>query len=254
MAAKIVDLDQDVEGKVCEIYGLSIDIGGFFKGDMLRASFQSYAYKFSDFFDNRYGNASKLQSVLQNVHFYQKSTESRVVGLFKKNIRNNRQLSICFNVEMIGDRPAFNYSYARIVGSIGLAGRNAPPFFIFGRLLRNFAGTNLVSQAPFTVDEKKSKIYIDLGNSLAVARDGKVLAAVGPLALGYFDGNPDDGVKSCLDKINWISKIYYNDNGGYFFTAGINVIDIVKDKIKDVYQKKQFVLAKVRGCIFNLII
>ena len=250
MAAKIVDLDQDVEGKNCEIYGLSIDIGGFFKGDMQRASFQSYAYKFSDFFDNRYGNASKLQSVLQNVHFHQKSNESRVVGLFKKNIRNNRELSICFNVEMIGDRPAFNYSYARIVGSIGLAGRDAPPFFIFGRLLRNYAGTHLVSQAPFTVDYKKLKIYIDLGNSLAVARDGKVLAAVGPLALGYY--RDSDGVKSCLDPIKWISKIYYNDNGGYFFTAGINVIDIDKNQIQD-YEQKQFVLAKVRGCIFNLI-
>jgi hypothetical protein len=46
-----------------------------------------------------------------------------------------------------------------------------------------------------------------------------------------------------LNKITWISRIYYNEYGGYTFTAGISVIDIPSHLERKL--NKQFVLAEV---------
>ena len=246
VSAKIVDLDIEVQGRLSEIYGLSIDIGGYFKGDMERASFQSLWYKMIDVPNDDYGQGSRLQSVLNNVQFSAKKNDSSIVQHIRENIGPNQKLSICFNVDMMGEHPAANYSYARIVGSIGLAGEKAPYFFDHGRLLRHLQATTELSYAPFTVAEHKRKIYIDLGNTLAIDRHGDVLVSVGQLALGVYAGEEGDGVETpnCLDKITWISRIYYNEYGGYHFTAGINKVDI-PSHLKGSLDK-QFVLAKVQ--------
>ena len=245
--AKLVDLDVEVQGRVSEVYGLSLDVGGFFKGDMERASFQSLWYKMVNVPDDDYGEGSRLQSVLNNVQFSSQTSGSKIVEYFRKNIGPNRKLSICFNVDMMAEHLWSNYTFGRIVGSIGLAGEKAPYFFDHGRLLRRLTSTNLVNDAPFTVDETNLKIYIDLGNSLGINRHGYVLKAVGGLALGVYNGQ--DGtvlgveVPNCLDDITWISRIYYDEYGGYRFTGGINVIDLPEYLKEKVY--KQFVLAKV---------
>jgi hypothetical protein len=240
-----VDLDVEVQGRLSEIYGLSIDVGGFFKADMEPASFQSLWYKMIDEPNDDYGQGSRFQSVLTNVQFSAKYKDSKIVKHLKENIGPNQQLSICFNIDLMGEHPAFNYSFARIVGSIGLAGEKAPHFFNYGRLLRRLPAARELSHAPFTVDGNKKKIYIDLGNSLAIGRNGYILNSVGQLQLGVYAGTDETGVDTpnCLDKITWISRIYYTEYGGYIFTAGISVIDIpshLEHKLD-----KQFVLAKV---------
>ena len=73
-----MDLDVEVQGRVSEIYGLSIDVGGFFKGDMERASFQSLWYKMIDEPNDDYGEGSRLQSVLKNVQFSNKRKDSPI--------------------------------------------------------------------------------------------------------------------------------------------------------------------------------
>ena len=122
---------------------------------------------------------------------------------------------------------------------------NAPHFFDYGRLLRRLPATRELSYAPFTVDENRKKIYIDLGNSLGIGKNGDVLNSVGQLALGVYEGKAVTGVDTpnCLDKITWISRIYYNEYGGYTFTAGISVIDIPSHLERKL--NKQFVLAEV---------
>jgi hypothetical protein len=238
-------LDIEVQGRVSEIYGLSIDVGGFFKGDMERASFQSLWYKMIDVPNDDYGQGTRLQSVLNNVQFSAENNDSPIVQHFRENIGPNQKLSICFNVDMMGEHPAANYSYARIVGSIGLAGEKAPYFFDHGRLLHHLQATTELSYAPFTVDKSKRKIYIDLGNTLAIGRNGNVLISVGELALGVYAGNKANGIETpnCLDKITWISRVYYDEYGGYRYTAGINKVDI-PSHLKGSLDK-QFVLAKV---------
>jgi hypothetical protein len=240
-----VDLDVEVQGTISEIYGLSLDVGGFFKGDMEHASFQSVWYKLIDGPKNHHSKGTRFQSVLQNVQFSAKHRDSKIVKHLKENLGPNRQLSICFNIDLMGERPAFNFSFARIVGSIGLAGEKAPHFFDYGRLLRRLPATRELSYAPFTVDENRKKIYIDLGNSLGIGKNGDVLNSVGQLALGVYEGKAVTGVDTpnCLDKITWISRIYYNEYGGYTFTAGISVIDIPSHLERKL--NKQFVLAEV---------
>ncbi len=242
-----MDLDIEVQGRISEIYGLSIDVGGYFKGEMERASFQSLWYKMIDEPNDDYGEGSRLQSVLNNVQFSAKHNDSPIVQHLKINIGPNKKLSICFNIDMMGEHPDSNYSYARIVGSIGLAGEKAPHFFNHGRLLRHLPATTELSYAPFTVDEKRNKIYIDLGNTLAIGRNGNVLTSVGHLALGVYTGEHPSGLKTpnCLDEIAWISRIYYKEYGGYHYTAGIHVIDFASELKTTLKLDKQFVLAKV---------
>jgi hypothetical protein len=241
-------LDIEVQGRVSEIYGLSLDIGGFFKVDMERASFQSLWYKMIDEPNDDYGEGTRLQSVLTNVQFSKskKLKKSPIVEYFKKNIGPNQKLSICFNIDMMGEHPSANFSYARIVGSIGLAGEKAPHFFDFGRLLRRLPGTTQVNNAPFMVDEDNS-VFVDLGNALGINRTGNILSSVGQLALGTYLGDnlEESGNKNtpnCLGKISWLSRIYYNEYGGYGFTAGIIALGNLK---VNTQLDKQFVLAKV---------
>lgn len=244
--AKIVDLDVEIQGRVSEIYGLSIDVGGFFKADMERASFQSLWYKMIDEPNDDYGEGSRFQSVLNNVQFSENQPPSKIVDHLKEHIGPNQKLSICFNIDLMGEHPATNYSFARIVGSIGLAGESAPHFFNRGRLLRHLPATRELSYAPFTVDENEKNIYIDLGNTLAIAPNGNVLNSIGQLALGvYADSQSTTGVATpnCLDNITWISRIYYHEYGGYHYTSGINIIDIPEHLIGKL--NKQIVLAKV---------
>ncbi|XP_028390804.1 uncharacterized protein LOC114515704 [Dendronephthya gigantea] len=245
VSSKIVDLDVEVQGRVSEIYGMSMDVGGYFKGDMQRASFQSLWYKMIDERDDDFGEGSRFQSVLTNVQFTSKTPESKIIQHFEEKIGPNRQLSICFNIDLMGEHPASNYSYARIVGSIGLAGEKAPHFFNHGRLLRRLSATRELSYAPLTVSEDESVVYIDLGNTLAISRNGHILKSVGDLALGVFAGSDGTGVDTpnCLDKITWISRVYYKEYGGYLYTSGINVVDIPKPLKKKL--DKQFVLAKI---------
>lgn len=242
----MADLDIEVQGRVTEIYGLSIDVGGFFKGDMERASFQSLWYKLISVPNNDFGQGSRIQSVLNNVQFSGKHTDSPFVTYLKDNIGPNRKLSICFNVDLTAEQAGSNFTYARIVGSIGLAGENAPHYFDYGRLLRHLPSTKLLSYAPFTVLHKK--VYIDLGNTLAIDRFGIVLDEVGKLALGVYAGDGESAdIPNCLDEITWISRVYYNEYGGYHFSAGIFVMDI-PDRVDNTL--KPFVLAKVCS-LFN---
>ena len=80
VAAKIVDLDVEVQGTISEIYGLSIDVGGFFKADMERASFQSVWYKLIDGPKNHHSKGTRFQSVLENVQFSAKYSDSKIVN------------------------------------------------------------------------------------------------------------------------------------------------------------------------------
>ena len=86
-----------------EIYGLSIDVGGFFKGDMERASFQSLWYKMIDEPNDDYGEGSRFQSVINNVQFSEDHLPSKIVSRLKENIGPNQKLSICFNIDLMGE-------------------------------------------------------------------------------------------------------------------------------------------------------
>ena len=227
---------------------MSIDVGGFFKGDMERASFQSLWYKIKGVNDD-FGQGSRFQSVLNNVQFSPDYDKSKIAQYLKENIGPERKLSICFNIDMVGEHHYSNFSFARIVGSIGLAGESAPPFFVHGRLLRHLPATMDLNYAPFTVESGKEshKVYIDLGNALAIDRKGAIVSSIGDLALGIYDGE-GKGVEdpNCLTNIRWVARIYYHEYGGYFYTSGINVVSI-----PPVPLKKQFVLAKVSNIIYQ---
>ena len=70
---------------------------------------------------------------------------------------NPTKLSIHFNIDLYTpDSKWSNFTWGRIVGAIGVAGKSAPPFSVGrGRLMWSLDST--VQNAPFMVDSEAKK-------------------------------------------------------------------------------------------------
>ena len=232
----MVDVDVEVEGDATEIWGLVIDVHGFFKGDFQHTSCR-YIWNKLKGTESTPGESTKYQSVLTNVVFGPNVDKSHVAKELQEGLGLKRELSISFNLDLfsktIGSQ---NFTYGRIVGSIGLSGRDSPPYFTYGRLLKPVDGVQDASFAPFTFEKQEGKIYIDLGNSLAIDGHGNVLKSVEQLTIGYLDkGTPHKNSMTCpWQNIKWMKEVNTNDHGGYLFTSGITVVQVESDDIKNL--------------------
>ena len=253
-AAKLVDIDHDVQGKVCEIWGFTLEVDGFFKGDLDLSSVRYLWHKMAGIPPD-FGDGARYQSVLTNVQFGPNSIvkQSKIAQYLKDAIGVEQKLSISFNMDMMSeDIRKDNYSYGRLVGSIGISGKNSPPYFTYGRMFKPLPGFLDFSFAPFvfeTIGAKKQHLFIDLGNSLAIDRNGKTKESIGKLSIGI-NKDKDINHPTCLNNIQMINDVHYDDYGGYIFTSGIIVI-VIPNEFHFIIQKYQVVLAQVRLRFLN---
>ena len=238
-AAKLVDFD--VEMQVSGIWGLLLNVRGFFKGNFQRSSYQYLWTKIPELgWIPSFGG--KYQSVLTDVWFgpNEQPRYSEVARDFKMLIGVEQKLSISFNLDMTDlDYRSANFTFGRIVGSIGILGRDSPPYAIFGRMLKPLPGVNEFYHTPFVVDNVEKKMFIDLGNSLAMDKNGNILDSVKKLGIGWYDTSSKKNDVSC----SMVTIFDYLNIGDfdqeYSKTSGIYVLAPYEDE-------KPFVIAKVR--------
>ena len=186
-AAKLVDIDPDAQ-VVSEIWGLSIEIEDFLRGDFQRTSFQYMSPKMRGV-NGMPGLGARYQSVLTNVTFGPNVGISKVATEMMNLIGIKQELSIAFNLDLMDvDHLSKSFTYGRIVGSIGINGRESYPYFNVGRMMKPIQVQNNMFQpnyqfntfqfiltestGPDEPDERK--MLIDLGNSLPINKAGDV--------------------------------------------------------------------------------
>ena len=251
--AKLVDLDVQYQ-TVSEVYGWSIRVDEFFQGDFQRVGFQYMWGKMSSPGDAGYG--AIYQSVLTNVQFGWKTETSKFCQDFREQLEKTekKQLSIRFNIDMYNTNDALgDFTYARIVGSIGILGFDAPPYFTHGRLLKPLTDVKSFWFAPFVYDNIHRDFFLDLGNSLAIKKDGNFYEeAIGNLALGLVRNN---GVKepTCDDVRYWLNveDITQIMSENYVLTAGIFHSPVTSDPDHTNLQNHRVILAQV-GFLYTL--
>ncbi|KXJ05087.1 hypothetical protein AC249_AIPGENE14166, partial [Exaiptasia diaphana] len=204
--AKCVDLDPQAQF-FAKIWGWKLRIGDFFSADFTPTPSQYFWPKMID----GDSEGAVFQSVLTGLTWIHDKATSPFIEEWKKemNKRNvhSDKLSIRFNVDMYEDDfKKSTFTYGRITGTIGLMGVKSPPFFSHGRMLHRQSPN--VQSAPFIVDKKKRKIYIDFGNSLPITKNGsfdtKVLQK---LYVGIPRDIDGSSRISCNNKFFWIGKV-----------------------------------------------
>ena len=174
----MVDIDPDAQ-VVSEIWGLSIEIEDFLRGEFQRTSFQ-YMWTKMKGVGGIPGLGARFQSVLTNVIFGPK-VSSGVAHELKDGIGVNQQLSIAFNLDLMDiDHLSKHFTYGRIVGSIGIAGRESYPYFNVGRMMKPIQNVKYFNNFQFILselegsDKFKRRMLIDLGNSLPIDKMGHI--------------------------------------------------------------------------------
>ncbi|XP_028403091.1 uncharacterized protein LOC114525845 [Dendronephthya gigantea] len=226
-SAKLVDLDVEFQS-ASEIYGWSMQVNNFFKADFKRVGFRYMWSKMKGGEPSMAKYGAIYQSVLTNVQFGTRSEESPITKYLKEylNRSNKKELSIRFNVDMYDSfATSGNYTYARMVGSIGISGYNSPPFVNFGRMLRPNGNNPNFWVSPFVYDHQKGSLLLDLGNSLAITEDGNLVKSIGNLALAY-TGSTEDTIK-CPETWKPFGHIHFSDLEKYELTAGILKLDVL---------------------------
>ncbi|XP_028403095.1 uncharacterized protein LOC114525846 [Dendronephthya gigantea] len=225
-SAKLVDLDVEFQAS-SQIYGWSLQVRDFFKADFQRVGFRYMWPKMKGSVQSTEISGTAYQSVLTNVQFGTRSEESQITGYLKQylNRSNRKELSIRFNVDMYDSSvTSDNFTYGRIVGSIGISGYNSPPFVNFGRMLKRNGNNPNFWVSPFVYDQQKGSLFLDLGNSLAITENGNLVKSIGNLALAYSDRR-EDTIK-CPKTWKPFSHIYFSDLEKYELTAGIFKLDV----------------------------
>ena len=242
----MVDFDVYFQSST-QIYGWSMQVKDFFKGDFQRVGFQ---YMWSKMKVNVHSMAvfgAAYQSVLTNVQFGSRIGASPITQHLKEqlNFSDKKELSIRFNIDMYDSfDTSANFTCARIVGSIGISGHDSPPYFTFGRMLKPNNDPPNFWFSPFVYDYEKKTLLLDLGNSLAITEDGNIVKSIGNLALAYTNIMSD--TIGCPDTWNPFGHIYFSDLGNYALTAGIFKIDVGEEDLR----KSRIILAQVRYLMF----
>lgn len=175
--AKLVDLDTEQQ-MVSMIFGLQIQVGNSASGTVT-GTFQPSP--FMDIFTREFGTGQDMvfsayyQSVLTDLRWSPTLT-SPILQQLKA--ASPDSLSIKFVVDdMHNDPNGPNFTYGRVVGTIGPAFPGEPANFLAGRLMRpqavlfnpgnpfGLSGAAQVNYTPFKVDGSRGKVVVDFGNT-----------------------------------------------------------------------------------------
>ncbi|KAJ7393674.1 positive regulation of synapse structural plasticity [Desmophyllum pertusum] len=252
-AAKMVDLDTQAQ-LFSEIWGWRIQIGNLFSADFTPVPFKYIWAKMittEGYEDSAYG--AVYQSVLSNIRWIDNGKDSPFIKQLQTAMNNDNidseRLSIRFNVDMFtADPKKSTFTMGRVTGTIGLLGRKSPPFFTRGRMMKPLNNDKL-HNAPFYVDQKKGKLFVDFGNSLPIDENGsfdtKILGNL--LVAVPLDTNPS---LTCSDDLLWLGLIYNKFPNWYHNSAGVQVFptlgSLSPDEIKTIGQNP-LVVAEVTG-------
>lgn len=135
-------------------------------------------------------------------------------------------------------------------GTIGLIGVKSPPFFTHGRMLHR--QSQKVQSAPFAVDKKKRKVYIDFGNSLPTTKNGSFNTK--NLQKLYVGMSVDVGASSrisCGSKFFWLGKVEQTSPTWYRNNAGIQCFPLngsFSTQEFDMIKDSPLALVEVRKC------
>lgn len=178
VSAKLVDLDPDQQ-MASEIWGLVVRLVDSQGESLLAGSFRPAS------FVDLWGRCFSAKGMASLGAFYQSTLEDlewpgldRSPFLRQLRLRSAGRLSIKFNVDGYEPDPAADdFSYGRVVGTIGPALVDEPHHFVAGRTMRSST-----TFAPAKVDTERSSLIVDLGNSLPTVAPG---GALGSAAEGY---------------------------------------------------------------------
>ena len=192
--AKLVDLDPEQQ-LVSMIWGLEIRIATPAGETLLGGQFEPAA--FMDIWDRSLGpgtpgdiNAGAMyQSVLSGLRW------SNIESPFLRQLHDaavDGVLSVKFNVDGVNLEPdSPRFLQGRIVGAIGAAAPGEPRHFVRGRQFMAtfgpggnfFVPAGEVNFCAGVLDQRTSRVYVDLGNALPTVEPGGQLANLGDLAL-----------------------------------------------------------------------
>ena len=226
-----------------------MQVKDFFKADFQRVGFRYMWSKMKVSVHSMAKYGAMYQSVLTNVQFGTRSEDSAITKYLKDHLNrsNKKELSIRFNIDMYNSfGNSDNFTYARIVGSIGISGYDSPPYATFGRMLKPNGNNPNFWVSPFVYDHEKRSLLLDLGNSLAITEDGNLVKSIGNLALAKTDS--DEDTIECPKIWNPFGHIYFSDLEKYQLTAGIFKIDVQGADLSAF----RVVLAKVGFTMFLL--
>ena len=101
-----------------------------------------------------------------------------------------------------------------------MLGKKSPPFFTLGRMMRSLV--NNLQDAPFYVDQRLKKVFVDFGSSLPVYGNGT-------LATSGFDGLAvalpvnENPWLNCSDELLWLGMVYDTYPNWYQNSAGVQI-------------------------------
>ena len=134
-------------------------------------------------------------------------------------------------------------------GTIGLLGRESPPFFTHGRMMK--AKISHFQDTPFYVDETKGKVFVDFGNSLPINESGSIDAKIVDKLLVAVSLNTNPSL-TCSDELLWLGLVYNKFPNWYQNTAGVQVFPSFGSLADDELEKKRqrpLVVAEVHELI-----
>lgn len=248
----MVDIDPDTQ-LASEIWSLSIEIDNFLRGDFQRVSFQ-YLWGKMEGEESMRALGTRYQSVLTDVTFGPNAAKG-LAKEFKEGIGKDQQLSIAFNLDLMeADHLSKNFTYGRIVGSIGIAGRESYPYFNVGRMMKPLPQLNRFNNFQFLLSKSKKsdrsqrKMLVDLGNSLPIDK-------IGQISLKYhlaFGTIPKDQILVC-DNVNLTKGSSFEPNTEeYIKWSGIYEITVPSSNTLDTTESR-FVIAGINVSILVFI-
>ena len=224
VVAKIVDLDPQQQ-LVSELYGLEVKIS-VSNTDYVVGKFKVVC--FDDLWQSRMlgqGNgeipfSATYQSVLENVTWGNQSMSPTLKALRRA---SPNMLSIKFVVDRYTMGQGSNFTKGRIVGTIGPAKNKEPHNFLAGRCLRPSGNPQESSMfyGYARVDKLRSRVLLDLGNSIQAPAPGNPDLPFGKLHAAIC---PVNSQITLLGKIN-------SKQSNYQKTAAIHEFKVSKHNL-----------------------
>jgi hypothetical protein len=224
---KLVDLDPEQQ-MVSEVWGFQVRVGGShglgFGGNFRVAAFTDIWVRYPQGQPDSFFGAF-YQSVLEGLQWGGGENVSRFLKELSANGGPPKLLSIKFNVDGYNDDSTTpEFTFGRVVGSIGLYQPGEPAHFVAGRRLY----VANPPPSPLNVNTAYAQVVgdtltVDLGNSMATQSPGGPLVDQGSLYLAL---QPSTGNPVVLGEIEYLRPRWYER------TAGIASFKLSPDQLK----------------------
>ena len=148
---------------------------------------------------------------------------------------------------------AVRSSFSLFTGTIGLLGKESPPFFTFGRMMKSLVYN--LQDTPFYVNQRLSKVFVDFGNSLPVYENGSFATSGFERLVVALPVNENPAM-NCSDELLWLGMVYDTYPNWYQNSAGIQIFPAFGSLTAKDMQKlnnRPLVVAKVHGGVQALI-